>query len=143
MGYYLKAKAKEAKNINVGGFIWPFILQETGMGYVLGYGSGKDPASYIYSSGKNGSPVSNDKYKVTATEAKAMALVGRGFLSVQKYVNKQWIEDYPDEADRKAKSEMRGFSGQPLFRSQMGEKTLKVIEDVVEFLEQSKGFTIN
>lgn len=142
MGYNLIPKNKEIKSISIGAFHWPFVLQETGMGYVLGYGAGRAPGTYVYSSGNNGSPVSNDNYKVSSKEAKAMAMVGRGFLSVQKFVNKEWTDFFPDDEERKKQTETKGFNGSLLYRQEMGKKTLELIEKVVEFIEKSNGFTI-
>jgi len=90
MGYLLKPKNKKVESINVGAFSWPIILQETGAGYVLGYGAGRAPASYVYQDGNKGSPASNDGYKVNGTEAKAMASVLRGYATVQRFVF--WFE---------------------------------------------------
>ena len=88
MGYDLRPKNKNVEEMRINAFVWPFILQDTGMGYVLGYGAGMRPGTYVYLNGNNGSPASNDGYKVTATEAKTMAKIARGYLSVKAFVNK-------------------------------------------------------
>lgn len=59
MGYDLTAKNKKVEGISIGAFSWPIILQETGAGYVIGYGAGRTPARYVYQNGNSGSPVSN------------------------------------------------------------------------------------
>lgn len=140
MGYELSPKNKKIKELRVGAFMWPIILQETGMGYVLGYGAGRTPASYVYQNGNNGSPASNDGYKVTAFEAKAMAKVARGFCSVQRFVNKEW-----DAIPEPEKTTMLEYTsrGAKLYRGTWHEDRLKEIEAFADFAENSRGFTIN
>lgn len=92
MSYDLIPRNKNIKEKRIGAFYWPIILQKTGMGYVLGYGSSLNFGQYVYNEGNCGSPVSNDGYKVSSFEAKSMAKVARGFVSVQKFNLKQWNE---------------------------------------------------
>lgn len=144
MGYELKPKSrsKKVKSILVGGFSWPIFLQETGAGYVIGYGAGLRPGSYVYLTGNNGSPVSNYGYVVNEDEAKMMAIVIRGYLSVQRFVNNDW--DKLPELDRKdmENSRVPEFGG-PLYRKYVHEDRLKEIEKIADFMERSKGFSIN
>lgn len=84
MGYYLKPRNKKVEPIRIGAFSWPIILQITGAGYIIGYGKGKGPASYVYQTGGIGSPVSNDGYSISAFESKAMARAAWGFASVKR-----------------------------------------------------------
>lgn len=141
MGYDLRPVNKELKELAYGAFTWPFMLQETGMGYVLGYGEGRTPASYVYQKGNKGAPVSNDGYKVNATEAKAMAMVARGYVSVQRFVNKEW-EAIP-ETERKRSADQVSSNGNSLYRGEVHEDRLKQLEEFADFAEQSKGFTIH
>lgn len=141
MGYDLYANNKKTNSISIGAFSWPFILQETGAGYVLGYGEGRTPGSYIYQKrGNHGSPVSNDGYKVTSTEAKMMAQVMRGYISVQRFINKEWNELPEDQREIQKTAE---FSpGKLTYKQGVHEDRLKQIEQIAEFLEKSKGFKI-
>lgn len=141
MGYTLIAKNKELEELNIGAFSWPLYLQETGMGYVLGYGTSMKPGAYVYQTGNNGSPVTNDGYKVSATEAKAMALMARGYVSVQRYVNKEWTKI--PEGDVKHYEESTGYRGMPTYRGKMHEDHLMFLEKFADWAEKSKGFTIN
>jgi hypothetical protein len=70
MGYDLIPINKEVESISIGAFSWPMYLQETGMGYVLGYGAGLRPGSYVYQDNNNGSPASNDGFKVSVNRSK-------------------------------------------------------------------------
>lgn len=141
MGYELRATNKNLEELSIGAFSWPIFLQETGMGYILGYGTGFKPGSYVYNNGNNGSPVSNDGYKVTSTEAKAMAKVARGYISVQRFVNKEW-EQLPPETVKEYEEANNRHSFK-IYRPKMHEDHLKWLEKFAEWAEKSKGFTIN
>ena len=140
MGYELRPKNKKIDSLHFGAFIWPIFLQETGMGYILGYGAGRTPASYVYRNGNNGSPVSNDGYIVSSNEAKMMAKVAEGFVSVQRFVNDEWNK-LPEE-ERKYCEEWDA-NRKPIYRPQWHEDRLKEIEKFIEFANNSKGFSIN
>lgn len=140
MGYDLIANNKEVEGISIGAFSWPIYLQETGMGYVLGYGTGFKPGSYVYSQGNNGSPVSNDGYKVTSAEAKMMAKVARGYVAVQRYVNKEWEELTEEHAKECEQSnERHSFK---IYRPKMHEDHLKWLEKFADWADKSRGFKI-
>jgi len=140
MGYTLQPKNKKIEELNIGAFSWPIFLQETGMGYILGYGSGRAPAQYVYNSGNHGSPASNDGYIVTSFEAKAMAKCAKGFVSVQRFVNKDWEDNFTvEQYDELIK---RHYNGNKTYRSKWHEDRLKDLERIAEFMEQSRGFRI-
>ncbi len=134
MSYDLRPRNKKVEEIRVGAFSWPMILQETGAGYVIGYGRGKDPASYVYDKRNHGSPASNDGYIVTSSESKMMAQVLRGFVFVQRYVNKEWGSLSEEVRVLEKESEY--------FRKPWHEERLKEIERYAEFMENSGGFRI-
>jgi len=141
MGYHLSPKNKKVEAISVGAFSWPIILQETGAGYVIGYGRGRTPASYVYQEGNKGSPASNDGYKVSGTEAKMIGTVLRGYVSVQRFVNKEWDAMPPEEKEQGLKITIPD-SGK-LYRGYVVEERLKQYEKIADFCEQSKGFSIH
>jgi hypothetical protein len=142
MGYDLSPKNKNVKELCIGAFFWPIMLQETGMGYVLGYGAGRSPGTYVYIPDSRGaSPSSNDGYNVSSTQAKMMATVGRGFVSVKRFINKEW-DEMPKEEKEKALN-YKGYNGQPIYQQPWHEDRLKQIEQFCDFAENSKGFKIN
>ena len=141
MSFDLIPKNKELDSIEVGAFTWPIFLQETGMGYVLGYGAAFKPGSYVYNNGNKGSPVSNDSYRVTSSEAKAMAKVARGYVTVQRCVNKEW-EQLP-ESQQSYYENAKSLGEQPLYRAKMHEDHLVWLEKFADWADKSKGFTIN
>jgi hypothetical protein len=137
MGYDLIPKNKKLDSFSVGWLTWPMFLQETGMGYILGYGTGMKPGSYVYQGGNNGSPSSNDGYKVSSKEAKMMAAVARGYVSVQRYVNKEW-EAIPAEQLPSYENAQAG-----IYRAKIHEDHLVKLEKFADFAEESGGFSIN
>lgn len=144
MSYDLRPRNKKVNEIRFGAFIWPMMLQETGMGFVLGYGANIQPASYVYNAGRKGSPVSNDGYRVTSSESKAMAAVCRGYVSVKRFINKQY-EDASDEQKNSWKSALyQGEEGlvKKLYEQEVSEDFLAKLEEFAEFAEQSNGFGI-
>lgn len=139
MGYDL-IPVKKGKEFSAGLFSWPIMLQQTGAGYVIGYGEGRTPGSYVYHPRNSGaSPVSNDGFKVTAKEAKIMALLVRGYISVNRFINKEW-EAIP-EAEREQMKNVK-YDGKPLYKTGVHEDQLKKLEAFCDFAEQSGGFKI-
>lgn len=139
MGYDLCPKNKNVEEMRINAFVWPFILQDTGMGYILGYGAGLRPGTYVYLNGNNGSPASNDGYKVTASEAKIMAQIARGYLSVKSFVNKEWDDLKEDE--RKQMEEWN--KKDKIYTSYTGARMMDIIKQFADFAEKSGGFRID
>lgn len=135
MGYDLRPINKKVSEIRFGAFIWPSMLRDTGMGYVLGCGNSIEPFTYIYNKGNKGSPCSNDGYRVYASEAIAMAKVARGYVSVHRYVNKLYEEMAPEKREK--------YEGNPNYVQPHNEVFLKQLEEFADFAEKSGGFTIN
>jgi nucleoside-specific outer membrane channel protein Tsx len=142
MGFELNPKNKDVKSLAVGWMSWSIFLQESGAGYVLGYGTGLKPGSYVYNNGNNGSPVSNDGYKVSAKESKTMASVMRGFVSVQRFVNKEF-EALPDEEKKAIENSENNVNYKSYYRSRWHEDRMKEMEKIADFMEKSGGFTIH
>jgi hypothetical protein len=141
MGYDLIPINKQMESLSIGAFSWPIMMQDTGMGYVLGYGAGRSPAEYVYQQGNNGSPHSNDGYKVSASEAKMMAKIARGYVSVKRLINKEWDELSPEI--RKQQEEFKSlFDGRPIYQTYTAEDFLLKLEKFAAFAENSKGLRI-
>lgn len=136
MSYDLKPRNKNIEELRIGAFTWPIILQDTGMGYILGYGKNITPGSYIYQQGNNGSPVSNDGYKVSSFEAKAMAKIARGYISVKKFINKQY-----DEMQSNTREQYMNYKD--LYEQPISIDFLNIIENFADFAEKSGGFEIH
>lgn len=141
MGYDLIPVNKKVDELSIGAFSWPVMLQDSGMGYVLGYGAGRSPGSYVYKSGGNGSPSSNDGYKVSKAEAKMMAVVARGYVSVKRFINKEWAE-IPEEQKNREK-DFRVPNGNLIYQQETSEQFLEKMELFADFAEKSDGFKIS
>jgi hypothetical protein len=137
MGYDLIPKRKEVKAKSGMIFTWPIILQETGAGYLFGYGVNTfDPGRYIYDGSRpNGSPVSCDGFDVSKEEALIMARLFRGYVSVKRELRERW--DNKQEEDRVLIKSFLGNNAEP-----PAEVFLQKVEDLAEFCEQSEGFNI-
>ncbi|HTG56474.1 MAG TPA: hypothetical protein VL943_09415, partial [Niabella sp.] len=79
-------------------------------------------------------------YKVTAKQAKMMATVARGYISVQRFVNKEW-EALPAETIKEYEqaNDQHSFK---IYRLKMHEDHLKWLEKFADFAEKSGGFSI-
>ena len=136
MGYDLRPKNKEAGSPSGMLFTWPIILNETGACYLFGYGNNTvNPGTYVYNgSRKPGSPVSNDGFKVTPSEAKAMAKLFRGYVFVKKAIREEWEKMTEEE-----KKLILSFDTK---NEPPSEEFLNKIESLADFCEQSGGFRI-
>lgn len=142
MSFDLIARNKKCKPISFGLIGWMVMLEETGMGYVVGYGKGLCPGTNVYRGNENtGSPMSNDDYYVSADQARAMAMVAKGFASVQRFVNKEW-ESYPED-QRERMKEATLPSGAPMYRTIWHEDRIKLLDKFADFAERSQGFIIS
>jgi hypothetical protein len=143
MSYDLIPRNKKVSEITFGASLWPIMLQETGMGYVLGYGAGRTPTTYVYKpQKKGGSPASNDGYKVSSTQAKAMAMVARGFISVKEYINKEWLELSEEKREVEKKFTDSWSGNRPIYLPETGQHFLDQLNKFADFAEKSEGFRI-
>lgn len=119
-------------------FTWPVILNETGACYLFGYGYFKfDPGKYVYDgSREDGSPVSNDGFEVTQEEARIMARLFRGYVSVKRELREEWNKK-PEREQIRIKS-LLGDKVEP-----PAEEFLHKVEMLADFCEQSEGFNIH
>lgn len=137
MGYDLIPK-KEGVDCKSGMiFTWPVILQETGAGYLFGYGMNTfDPGKYIYNGSRSdGSPVSNDGFDVSKEDALVMAELFRGYVYVKRALREEW--DKKPEKERVLIKSFLGDKSEP-----PAEGFLRKIEVLADFCEQSEGFNI-
>jgi hypothetical protein len=102
MGYDLRARNREVGDLHFGAFSWMWML-ERGVGLIIGHSDGGD-GRHIYSPrivrGVSTSPMHNDGFPVSASEARAMALAARGLAATERHRAAAW-EELP-EATRMA-----------------------------------------
>ena len=137
MGYDLIPIRSEAGSPRGMIMTWPMILQETGAGYLLGYGINTVKAGYYVYDGRRGpgSPVSNDGFKVSASEAKTMAKLFRGYVFVQRAIRKDY--EAMSSHDKEIDSKFNCMHKEPPC-----EEFINKVEELAEFCEKSKGFRI-
>lgn len=127
MGYDLIPKKEGVASKNGMIFTWPVILQETGAGYLFGYGMNTfDPGRYIYDGSRpDGSPVSNDGFDVSKEDALIMARLFRGYVFVKRGLVEEWnkmpekekntdsvaIREEGNTSSRRFSRKNRGFGG--------------------------------
>ncbi|MEG1007774.1 MULTISPECIES: hypothetical protein [Bacteroides] len=136
MGYDLIPVKKEAGSPSGMISTWPMILNETGAGYLFGYGDNTvKPGFYIYNGKRGpGSPVSNDGFKVSASEAKAMAKLFRGYAHVKRAIREEG--EILNSEERAIYSKFKWYKEPP------SEEFIKKVEELAEFCEKSGGFRI-
>lgn len=136
MGYDLIPVNKEAGSPSGMISTWPQILNETGACYLFGYGNNTMKAGfYIYNRERGpGSPVSNDGFKVSSSEAKAMAKLFRGYVHVKRAIR--------EEGEKMDSEEKAVYSKFSWYKEPPCEAFIKKVEELAEFCEKSKGFII-
>lgn len=136
MGYDLMPKNKDAGSPRGMAFTWPMILNETGACYLFGYGDNTaNPGFYVYNGSRRpGSPVSNDGFKVTPSEAKAMAKLFRGYVFVKRAIREEWEKKTEEEKEILLSVNKRA--------APPGEEFINKVEGLIDFCEQSGGFRI-
>lgn len=136
MGYSLMPKNKDAGCPKGMILTWPQILNETGVCYLFGYGDNTiSLGTYIYDESRGpGSPVSNDGFKVTSSEAKIMAKMFRGYVFVKRAIREEW--------NKKTEEEKKIMMAINVGLVPPSEDFINKIESLIGFCEKSGGFTI-
>jgi hypothetical protein len=137
MGYDLKPKNRCAGFPRGMIFTWSVILNETGACYLFGYGENTArPGFYIYNDSRGpGSPVSNDGFKVSASEARIMAKLFKGYVFVKREIRKEWEE--------MSEYKKNMFLSIDKNASPPSSEFIDKVESLIEFCEKSGGFTID
>lgn len=138
MGYDLIPKKEGGASKSGMILTWPVILQETGAGYLFGYGMNTfDPGRYIYDGSRpDGSPVSNDGFDVSKEDALIMARLFRGYVFVKRGLVEEW-----NKMPEKEKTQIQSLLGKRV--TPPAEDFLAKIEALADFCEQSEGFNIH
>ena len=138
MGFSLKPRNKKLGWFEIGAFSWPWMLGE-GVGYIIGYGNAKSPASFSYVPDKKGRcPAYSDGYYVSADLAWAMGQAALGLVSVYRHVAKEWDAMEPDERKEaeKVNEQLR------LYRTPVRKDFIDKAENFGVWAQKSKGFGI-
>lgn len=137
MGYDLIAKNKSVNPKSGMIMTWSMMLNETGACYLFGYGDISFKAGhYIYDGSRNdGSPVSNDGFKVSKEEAMIMARLFRGYVKVKRAILEEW-----EAMTYEQKIKIRSIMGEHVVPP--GSHFINKVEEMADFLENSEGFNI-
>lgn len=136
MGYDLRARNKGVNTYSMGSFSWSWMM-DNGVGMVVGYGKGIEPASYLFNERKDGKDLMyNDGGKVTAKEAKEMAKVARRLADYQDMLYNQF-ESMDDRKKQEYKLNENRHYNLPVRRD-----FVEKIRGFAEFAEKSGGFQV-
>jgi len=137
MGYDLRPRHKEIGDFHFGAFNWGWML-DAGVGLVLGAGPSIKPATFRYSHDKKGRcPYYNEGFHVTSKDAKTMALIAYGLVSVEKGKWSEWNSFTDDEKRTIEEPRMSG-----VYRRPVREDFIEKVERFATWAVQSGGFWI-
>ncbi len=140
MGYDLIPRNKKLDSFHFGMFSWGWMLDQ-GIGLIIGTGKAIRPAGYSFIPDKLGrDPNHNDGFRVTAEQARAMALAASGLASVKNFINKEW-EDMPEGTQAKMKEGNERF-GHNIYNTPVSEDFITKIKAFAEWAYNSQGFAI-
>lgn len=136
MAYDLIPTKKEAGKQSISMFVWPEILNTTGACYILAYGTNTAKFGfYVYNGNRGpGSPVTNDGYKVSCSEATMMAKIFKGYVHVKRAILEDW--------EKLTESEQIDLKRVDKNNQPPCKELLDKIEALAEFCAKSKGFRI-
>jgi hypothetical protein len=138
MGYDLKPRKKAAGPFHMGAFSWSWMLN-AGVGLPLGYGEGYKPAMYVYRLRPDGGDVScNDGARVSAKEAKQMAMVARWIAEYQDILHGQFEQNTEEEKERMR----RNNDSLQLYKFPVRRDFVEKARAFAEWAEKSGGFRV-
>lgn len=136
MGFDLKPRNKDTGDYSMGAFSWAWML-ENGVGLVVGYGPGFAPAQFIYRARPDGLCIGyNDGARVTAAEAKRMAMVARMLADYQDDFYAQWMKEPEDERKRMEERSDR------LYKLPVRRDFVDNVRAFADWAEKSGGFRV-
>lgn len=137
MGFDLTPRNKAAGYFSMGAFSWSWMLN-AGVGLPLGHGPGYAPGQFIYAPRPDGLCIEyNDGARVSAKEAKQMAMIARWICDHQDRLYAEWMK--VDEAERKRMQDSSARLYTPPVRRDFVEK----IRAFADWADRSGGFRID
>jgi hypothetical protein len=138
MGFDLKAKRDDVDGFHMGAFSWSWMI-DAGVGLPLCCGRGVEPASYVYKGDPEnpGSPHSNDGFRVTEEQAKAMAQLARWIADYQDTLYEVWMRE-PEEHRTRVENDHSG-----LYRLPVRRDFVEKVRRFADWAETSGGFEIH
>lgn len=111
-----------------------------GVGLIIGFMKGRTPAEYTFIPRNGLDPHSNEGFRVTADEAKAMAKAARALVSGYKFIEKQWNELTEEQREKDYKHNETSTSFR--YKTPIRGDFLQTALEFADFAEKSGGFTI-
>jgi hypothetical protein len=137
MGYSLRPRNKALKSFHFGAFSWLWMLDE-GVGYVIGYGRGVTPGTWIAAPDPSGRfPTHEDGFRVSAEQARAMAMAARGVVAVYRHVQREHDAATPEERARREEQRWRD-----MYRTPVRADFLDLAEAFAAWADESRGFGV-
>lgn len=137
MGMDLYPRNKDAGGFSFGGFGWAWML-EAGVGLPVGHFKGLAPGEFIYLDRPDKRSLGyNDGAKVTAKEAKQMAMVARWVVAQQRALHDQLDQRSEDEQEHIRDNRNR------LYNPPVRKDWLDHIARFADWAEKSGGFRVN
>ena len=136
MGFDLTPRNKEAGDFSMGAFSWSWML-DAGVGLPVGYGVGYAPGQFIYASRPDGACIGyNDGAKVSAKEARQMAMIARWIADHQDRLYEEWMK-VPEEEKNRMQDERTGLYKPPVRRDFVDK-----VRAFADWAEKSGGFLV-
>lgn len=136
MGFDLYARNKEAGHFYMDAFSWSWML-EAGVGLPVGHGHGYAPGMFCFSRRPDGKCLSyNDGARVTAKEARMMAMVARWVADHQDRLHELWMQESGEDRQRMTDDRMRLFT--PPVRRDFVDKA----REFADWADKSGGFRV-
>lgn len=136
MGFDLRARNKGAADFCMGAFSWSWMLN-AGVGLPVGHGEGGEPASFCYKPRPDGKCLGhNDGARVSAKEAKQMAMVARWVADHEDRLHELWMR--LSDAERERRSSHHGR----LYRIPVRRDFVDKARAFADWAEKSGGFRV-
>jgi hypothetical protein len=139
MGMDFIAINREVSDFHLFSSVWCELLEETGCGYLLGYGKHFKPAYYVYDRDW-GSPISNDGMEISARDAEIMSRLCDGYIFAKTFLREDW--DKLSGVEKKYMEEFLNVGKDPNFPYVAAAEFLEKVRQFSDFAKQSGGFEI-
>lgn len=137
MGMDLRPLNKAAGDFHWGAFGWSWMLAE-GVGLPVGHFSGLSPGEFIFLGRPDGRSLGyNDGARVTAKEAKQMAMVARWIVAKQRAMQEQFLARSEEDRERMREDRFK------LYTLPVRTDWVDQLEAFADWAEKSGGFRVH
>lgn len=137
MGMDLRPRNKAAGDFHWGAFGWSWMLAE-GVGLPVGHFPGLSPGEFIFLGRADGRSLGyNDGARVTAKEAKQMAMVSRWIVAKQRAMQDQFLARSEEERERMREDRFK------VYTLPVRTDWVDQLEAFADWAEKSGGFRVH